>query len=117
MLAKTLFPERFNLDFAKRVHREIFKLIDAPANKVAIAAPLEWGKSSGICILRHRLPVPAIVASVYEGIKFVIHEYKVTDFQLQQGENMTEMSSVKNIDRKQVSRVISCSSLRKQSGF
>lgn len=44
--AKTFFPERFNLPFAEKIHGEIFKLIDSPINKVAIAAPRGWGKTS-----------------------------------------------------------------------
>lgn len=44
--AKTFFPERFYLPFASQVHGEIFKLIDGPENKVAIAAPRGWGKTS-----------------------------------------------------------------------
>jgi predicted phage terminase large subunit-like protein len=46
MVAKTFFPERFYLPFAPQVHGEIFDLIDGPENKVAIAAPRGWGKTS-----------------------------------------------------------------------
>ena len=46
MTAQTYFPERFSLPFADAVHGEIFKLIDGPYNKVAIAAPRGWGKTS-----------------------------------------------------------------------
>ncbi len=50
ILAKTFFPERFTLPFAQKVHGEIFKLIDGPANKVAIAAPRGWGKTSIVAL-------------------------------------------------------------------
>jgi len=46
MTAKTFFPERFYLPFAEQIHEEIFKLIDGPDQKVAIAAPRGWGKTS-----------------------------------------------------------------------
>ncbi len=50
-LAKTFFPERFTLPFASKVHGEIFKLIDDPTkNKVAIAAPRGWGKTSIVAL-------------------------------------------------------------------
>lgn len=49
--AKTFFPERFNLPFAEKVHGEIFKLIDDPTKqKVAIAAPRGWGKTSIVAL-------------------------------------------------------------------
>lgn len=50
MLAKTLFPERFHLPFAKNIHGKIFDLIDGPAQKVAIAAPRGWGKTSIVAL-------------------------------------------------------------------
>ena len=39
MTAQTFFPERFYMPFAEQIHGEIFKLIDGPEQKVAIAAP------------------------------------------------------------------------------
>lgn len=48
--AKTFFPERFYLPFAEEVHGKIFDLIDGPANKVAIAAPRGWGKTSIVAL-------------------------------------------------------------------
>lgn len=48
--SKTFFPERFYLPFSEKVHGEIFKLIDGPANKVAIAAPRGWGKTSIVAL-------------------------------------------------------------------
>lgn len=46
MVAKTFFPERFSLPFAEKIHGPIFDLIDGPDEKVAIAAPRGWGKTS-----------------------------------------------------------------------
>lgn len=50
MTAKTFFPERFSLPFAEAIHGEIFKLVDGPDNKVAIAAPRGWGKTSIVAL-------------------------------------------------------------------
>lgn len=50
MTAKTFFPERFYVPFAKNIHGRIFDLIDGPANKVAIAAPRGWGKTSIVAL-------------------------------------------------------------------
>jgi len=50
MTASTFFPERFSLPFAEQIHGEIFKLIDGPDNKVAIAAPRGWGKTSIVAL-------------------------------------------------------------------
>ena len=58
MVAKTFFPERFSLPFAENIHGEIFRLIDGPSQKVAIAAPRGWGKTSVVglaLIARHIL--------------------------------------------------------------
>ncbi len=48
--ALTFFPERFTLPFAESVHGKIFDLIDGPAQKVAIAAPRGWGKTSIVAL-------------------------------------------------------------------
>jgi len=48
--AKTFFPDRFKLPFSENVHKKIFELIDGPANKVAIAAPRGWGKTSIVAL-------------------------------------------------------------------
>ena len=50
MVAKTFFPERFELEFAPEVHGKIFDLIDGPSQKVAIAAPRGWGKTSIVAL-------------------------------------------------------------------
>jgi len=48
--AKTFFPERFTLPFADDIHGEIFKRVDNASNKVAIAAPRGWGKTSIVAL-------------------------------------------------------------------
>lgn len=51
MVAKTFFPERFELEFSEEVHGKIFDLIDDPTKqKVAIAAPRGWGKTSVVAL-------------------------------------------------------------------
>ena len=51
MVAKTFFPERFSLPFAEEIHDKIFDLIDDPTkNKVAIAAPRGFGKTSIVAL-------------------------------------------------------------------
>ena len=50
MVAKTFFPERFYLPFSDAIHGKIFDLIDGPAQKVAIAAPRGWGKTSIVAL-------------------------------------------------------------------
>jgi len=50
MVAKTFFPERFYVPFAENVHGKIFDLIDGPDQKVAIAAPRGWGKTSIVAL-------------------------------------------------------------------
>jgi len=48
--AESFFPERFNMPFADNIHGKIFDLIDGPAQKVAIAAPRGWGKTSIVAL-------------------------------------------------------------------
>ena len=48
--AQTLFPERFYMPFAEQIHGKIFDLIDGPQQKVAIAAPRGWGKTSIVAL-------------------------------------------------------------------
>ena len=50
MLAQVYFPERFYAPFADNIHGKIFDLIDGPDNKVAIAAPRGWGKTSIVAL-------------------------------------------------------------------
>jgi hypothetical protein len=56
MTAKTFFPDRFWAPFADNIHGEIFKRVDNSSNKVCIAAPRGWGKTSIVAealIARH----------------------------------------------------------------
>lgn len=46
MTAKTFFPERFTLPFSENVHKKICDKLDNDSQKVAIAAPRGWGKTS-----------------------------------------------------------------------
>jgi len=50
MTALTFFPERFYMPFAEEVHGKIFDLIDGPEQKVAIAAPRGYGKTSLVAL-------------------------------------------------------------------
>ena len=50
MTALTFFPERFYMPFADEVHGKIFDLIDGPEQKVAIAAPRGYGKTSIVAL-------------------------------------------------------------------
>ena len=50
MTAKTFFPDRFSMPFAENIHGEIFNRIDGPANKIGIAAPRGWGKTSIVAL-------------------------------------------------------------------
>jgi len=50
IMAQTFFPERFYMPFAEPVHGKIFNLIDGPDQKVAIAAPRGWGKTSIVAL-------------------------------------------------------------------
>lgn len=47
---KTFFPDRFWMPFASGVHDKIFELVDGPWQKVAIAAPRGWGKTSVVAL-------------------------------------------------------------------
>ena len=49
MTATTIFPERFYVPFSAQ-HDKIFRLIDGPENKVVIAAPRGWGKTSIVAL-------------------------------------------------------------------
>ncbi len=50
MTALTFFPERFYMPFADDIHGKIFDLIDGPEQKVAIAAPRGYGKTSIVAL-------------------------------------------------------------------
>ena len=82
MTAQTFFPERFYMPFSEAVHGEIFKLIDGPANKVAIAAPRGWGKTSIVAL--------ALIARwiLYHHTGFVCYINKSHDAASLQTENL-----------------------------
>jgi len=83
MTAKTFFPERFHLPFAENIHGEIFKLIDDPTkNKVAIAAPRGYGKTSIVAL--------ALVARyiLFRLTNFVVYINKSHDAASLQTENL-----------------------------
>lgn len=46
MVAKTFYPERFSLPLAEKIHGPMLEKMDNSSNKVAIAAPRGWGKTS-----------------------------------------------------------------------
>jgi len=50
MTALTFFPDRFYMPFAEGVHGKIFDLIDGPEQRVAIAAPRGYGKTSIVAL-------------------------------------------------------------------
>ena len=50
MTSSTFFPERFYMPFSEDIHGKIFDLIDGPEQKVAIAAPRGWGKTSIVAL-------------------------------------------------------------------
>ena len=50
MSALTFFPDRFHAPFADNIHGKIFDLIDGPSNKVVVAAPRGWGKTSIVAL-------------------------------------------------------------------
>ncbi len=45
LLAKTILPERFNLPFSK-IHDKVFEALNSGAQKIAIAAPRGFGKTT-----------------------------------------------------------------------
>jgi len=49
-MAKTFFPRRFNKEFTKAVHDPILHRIDNDSNKVCVAAPRGWGKTSIVAL-------------------------------------------------------------------
>lgn len=81
-MAKTYFPERFYLPFSEQVHGKIFDLIDGPDNKIAIAAPRGWGKTS---IIGLGLPARYIL---YHHTGFIVYINKSHDAASLQTENL-----------------------------
>lgn len=82
MVSKTLFPERFVLPFAEDVHGKIFDLIDSDEQKVAIAAPRGWGKTSIVAL--------ALIARyiLFRHTNFVVYINKSHDAASLQTENL-----------------------------
>lgn len=82
MTAKTFFPERFSKEFAENIHGEIFKLVDGPENKVVIAAPRGWGKTSIVAL--------ALIARyiLYRHTGFIVYINKSHDAASLQTENL-----------------------------
>ena len=94
IMGKTFFPSRFNLPFAEAVHGKIIDLIDSPDNKVAIAAPRGWGKTSLValaCMARYIL---------FRHCTFIVYINKSETAAIMQTENLKrELMSNKDIRR------------------
>ncbi|MCE5226133.1 MAG: hypothetical protein LLG05_09795 [Porphyromonadaceae bacterium] len=82
MTALTFFPERFYMPFADEVHGKIFDLIDGPEQKVAIAAPRGYGKTSIVAL--------ALIARwiLFNHTGFVVYINKSHDAASLQTENL-----------------------------
>jgi predicted phage terminase large subunit-like protein len=82
MTALTFFPDRFYMPFAEEVHGKIFDLIDGPDQKVAIAAPRGYGKTS--------IVAEALMARwiLFHHTSFVIYINKSHDAASLQTENL-----------------------------
>ena len=50
-MANMMFPERFYVDFSP-IHKEIFRIIDGPSQKGAVAAPRGLGKTSIVALAK-----------------------------------------------------------------
>ena len=82
MTAKVFFPERFYMPFADAIHGPIFDLIDGPHQKVAIAAPRGYGKTSTVALAlaaRHIL---------FELTPFIVYINKSETAAIMQTENL-----------------------------
>ena len=82
MTALTFFPERFYMPFAEDIHGKIFDLIDGPEQKVAIAAPRGYGKTSIVAL--------ALIARwiLFHHTGFVVYINKSHDAASLQTENL-----------------------------
>lgn len=92
MTAKTFFPERFTLPFAENIHGPIFDLIDGPEQKVAIAAPRGWGKTSvvGLALMARKI--------MFRQTPFIIYINKSETAAIMQTDNLRrELVSNRNI--------------------
>jgi len=81
MTAKTFFPDRFWAPFAENIHGEIFKLVDNASNKVVIAAPRGWGKTSITMALMARY-------IMFELCPFIVYINKSETASIMQTENL-----------------------------
>ena len=82
MTALTFFPDRFYMPFAEEVHGKIFDLLDGPDQKVAIAAPRGYGKTSIVAL--------ALIARwiLFHHTGFVVYINKSHDAASLQTENL-----------------------------
>ena len=81
MVAKTFFPDRFWAPFAENVHGEIFKRVDNKSNKVCIAAPRGWGKTSITMALMARV-------IMFKQCPFIVYINKSETAAIMQTENL-----------------------------
>lgn len=82
IMAKTFFPERFYMPFAPQIHGPIFDLIDGPDNKIAIAAPRGYGKTSlvGLALISRYI--------LFRKCSFVVYINKSETAAIMQTENL-----------------------------
>lgn len=82
VMAKTFFPERFYMPFAPQIHGPIFDLIDGPDNKIAIAAPRGYGKTSlvGLALISRYI--------LFRKCSFVVYINKSETAAIMQTENL-----------------------------
>jgi hypothetical protein len=78
VVAKTFFPERFHLPFAKNIHNVIADLVDGPDQKIAIAAPRGYGKTS-LCGLA--LPARHILFQLTDFIVYINKSFDAASLQ------------------------------------
>jgi hypothetical protein len=92
MTAKTFFPERFWAPFAENVHGEIFSRIDNNSNKVCIAAPRGWGKTSILALAKMAQKI------MFKQCPFIVYITKSETAAIMQTENLKrELISNKDI--------------------
>lgn len=82
MTAKTFFPDRFWAPFADNVHGEIFKRIDNKSNKVCIAAPRGWGKTSILALAKMAQKI------MFKQCPFIVYITKSETAAIMQTENL-----------------------------
>jgi hypothetical protein len=82
MTAKTFFPDRFWAPFAENVHGEIFNRIDNKSNKVCIAAPRGWGKTSILSLAKMAQKI------MFNQCPFIVYITKSETAAIMQTENL-----------------------------